>query len=229
MKSAAIAWRLALAALLVTLSVCSWRMMVAFERLPTQLDWRLAIEAQETRAALLPEIDALVEEIAATRRALDTQAGQAIRLADRRLAGIEQIAQEEISQVRNDLMAEVQTLRNSLESAIGRADKLLADTDRAVQLLTPQALGLAAAAKVTAGETATTMRDWRRATPALIQGIDQVVRNSNRTTEATATVMQNFAAATKPLPRWMRVGLAVTPPLAQVAAGAATAYALTGK
>jgi len=225
MKSAAIAWRLALAALLVTLSLCSWRLMVAYESLPALLDRRFAMEAQETRAVLLPEISALVEEIAVARRALDTRAGQAIQVADQRLASVERITEMEISQVRS----EVRMLRERIESTITQADKLLADTDRAVQLLTPQALGLVAAAKVTAGETATTMRDWRRATPALIQGIDQVVRNSNRTTEATATVMQNFAAATKPLPRWMRVGLAVTPPLAQVAAGAATAYALTGK
>jgi hypothetical protein len=70
------------------------------------------------------------------------------------------------------------------------------------------------------------MRDWRRATPALIAGIDRIVANSDRTTNATAQVMGNFARATKPLPTWLRTGLGVAPPLAQTAAGAATAVAL---
>ena len=41
--------------------------------------------------------------------------------------------------------------------------------------------------------------------------------------------MGNFAEATKPLPRWIRIGLGIAPPLAQTAAGAATTLALTGR
>ena len=95
---------------------------------------------------------------------------------------------------------------------------------------------MTAAAKVTLGQTAETMRDVQRATPRMLSTWDEIGANVQATTQAgteasrnTAQVMANFARATKPLPTWVRIGLAVAPPVAQVGASVATALALTGK
>ena len=52
---------------------------------------------------------------------------------------------------------------------------------------------------------------------------------STEASRSTAQMMKNFATATKPLPTWARIGLAVAPPLAQVGVSVATTLAVTGK
>jgi hypothetical protein len=131
-----------------------------------------------------------------------------------------------------DVTAAVAGLRADLAPTLAHAASVAQHADEASAILLrrdalpAQLLGTVAAARVTLGETAETMRDFRRATPALLTGIDHVVANSNKTTDATATVMGNFAKATKPLPTWLRITLGVAPPLAATAAGAATVYSI---
>jgi hypothetical protein len=102
--------------------------------------------------------------------------------------------------------------------------------------LPAQLLGLTGAAKVTLGQTAETMRDIQRATPQMLSTWNEIGTNVKATTEAsteasrnTAQVMANFARATKPLPTWARIGLAVAPPIAQIGVSVATTLAVTGK
>ena len=47
--------------------------------------------------------------------------------------------------------------------------------------------------------------------------IDAAAKNSADASKQTSVVMANFAKATKPLPTWLRIGLAVAPSAAQTA------------
>jgi hypothetical protein len=68
-----------------------------------------------------------------------------------------------------------------------------------------------------------------KAVPTFLSTWDRIGQNSNKTTQATAEVMGNFATATKPLPTWMRLGLNVAPPVVQVGATVATTMAIRGR
>jgi hypothetical protein len=68
------------------------------------------------------------------------------------------------------------------------------------------------------------MRAVEQATPEILDTVKRVGSNIEATTkasteasQATAQVMKNFAEATKPLPKWLRVFLAVAPPSVQIA------------
>jgi hypothetical protein len=87
-------------------------------------------------------------------------------------------------------------------------------------------LGLLAAAKLTAGQTEKTMAAIDLATPHILANVDAFTASGVQASQKTTLVMSNFAVATKPLPTWMRIGLAVAPPAAQALAGAATAWTL---
>lgn len=97
-------------------------------------------------------------------------------------------------------------------------DELFWDVKASVESGTMAARGIAEAADA-AGKAA----------PAFIATWDRIGKNSDRATESTARVMGNFAEATKPLPKWMRLGLAVAPPMVQVGASVITTMAITGK
>ncbi len=163
------------------------------------------------------------QQIAEIRNVADRRIGDTLTRVDRALLTIEGLRgdlQPALTNVR-----EISTHANEASAILFRRDALPA-----------QLLGLTAAAKVTLGQTATTMRAIQEATPQMLATVQQVGDNIKATTEAsteasrnTAQVMANFARATKPLPTWARVGLAVAPPLAQVGASVATTLAVTGK
>jgi hypothetical protein len=117
----------------------------------------------------------------------------------------------------------VEGVRADLKPVLDGAAALEADTDKTVTDLHPQLLGLVAAAKVTAGEGATTMREIQRATPEILGSVKDATAHIDAATEASATasanaaaVTGNLAAATKPLPRAVRVGLQIGGPVAQM-------------
>lgn len=141
-------------------------------------------------------------------------AGDQIGLAAQRLGE----ASKEIGQLRADVLP-----------AIEGANLLMQRN-----ALPAQVLGTLGGAKVTLGETAETMKAIRDSMPEILSGVDQVVKNSDRATaasaeaaERTTAVMSNFATASKPLPMPLRIFLQVAPPLAGFAAGAATTYSVT--
>jgi len=82
------------------------------------------------------------------------------------------------------------------------------------------ALGLVAAAKLTAGQTAQTMREIQRATPDLLASVRISATASQQAAQAAAQTSQNLATITKPGPRWLRyfgLGASLAVPAAQVA------------
>ncbi len=192
----------------------------------------IARSFQIASAALTAEVSALhrtaAAESAAWRRTTDRQATAYRASLERQIVGLRADLAVQGNELRAVLDRQATELRADLRPAITNAVTLEAEAARSLRLWTPQVLGLLAASKVTAGETATTMREFRRASPALLAGIDRVVANSDRTTAASAQVMNNLARASRPLPLWLRIGLGVAPPMAQTAAAAATTLAITG-
>jgi hypothetical protein len=85
----------------------------------------------------------------------------------------------QLEEIRGELGDVRQVVTESLECL----NRLLNRTDRAVELLTPQALGLVAAAKITAGETAQAMRAIERETPAIVGNVRQTTANVAQVTK----------------------------------------------
>ena len=213
----------------------------------------LPAEVRATRAALVSELQAtradLADQVEAARRDVLTKADS--QLSAFQLESFRQIAEfRGVADRRlGDTLARVDTalgtvdqFRTDLQPTIANAESISAQANEASAILfrrdalPAQILGLTAAAKITLGQTATTMRSIQEATPQMLATVQQVGDNVKATTEAsteasrnTAQVMANFARATKPLPTWARIGLAVAPPIAQVGVSVATTLAVTGK
>jgi hypothetical protein len=183
-------------------------------------------EIQATREALVSQVAEmrtdLNGQILSTRQDLQRGAGEA--LGEVRAARIQADGRIGDTLARVDTaLGIVEGVRADLKPVFDGAAVLEADTDKTVTDLHPQLLGLVAAGKVTAGEAATTMRDIQRATPEILGSVKDATAHIDAATEASATasanaaaVTGNLAAATKPLPRAVRVGLQIGGPVAQI-------------
>jgi hypothetical protein len=89
-------------------------------------------------------------------------------------------------------------LRRDLQPVLADAQSTLHDADRTVADLHPQLLGLVAASKVTAGETAQAMRDFRNAVPSFISQGNTIAANVNIATAQFSGVATNLNRLTKP-------------------------------
>lgn len=203
-------------------------------------------EIQATRAAL-------VAEIQSTRGDLTSQVQSAredlLGRADRQVSALRGDVMGEVAEIREAADRRVGDMLGRVDTALGTMNVLhddLKPTIENVAAITAQAkdasaillrrdalpaqlLGLTAAAKVTLGQTAETMRDIQRATPEIVANIKATTEASTEASQNTAQVMANFAKATRPLPTWARVALAVAPPVVQTGATIVTTLALTGK
>ena len=74
-------------------------------------------------------------------------------------------------------------------------------------------LGTIAAAKVAMGDIAKAGRTFE----ATSRSLDQAAQNSAEASKQSAILAEHLAKATKPLPTWLRIGLAVAPSAAQTA------------
>ena len=210
----------------------------------------VSAELQATRTAVLQELD---NQATGIRQDLTGQVEGARKdllvRTERQVEGLRSDVIENVADIRT--MAD-----RRIDDSLGRVDKALAILESVNDELKPtldnaavitaqakeasgilfrrdalpaQILGLTAAAKVTLGQSAETMRDIQRATPEIVNNIKATTQASTEASKNTAQVMANFAKATKPLPTWARVALAVAPPIVQVGATIATTVALTGK
>jgi ABC-type transporter Mla subunit MlaD len=195
----------------------------------------------------------LIAEVQATRGDLISQLTSAredlLGRTDRQVSALRGDVMGEVVEIREtadrrlgDTLARVDTalttmnaLHDDLKPTLDNAAAITAHAKDASAILLrrdalpAQLLGVTAAAKVTLGQTAETMRDIQRATPDIVNNIKATTQASTEASKNTALVMHNFAEATKPLPRWARVALAVAPPVVQVGATVATTVAITGK
>ena len=157
-------------------------------------------EVAATRAALLDEVrkarqDVMARserQVAALRQDVMAQADSVRAAADRRVG-------DSLSRV--DAALDIaDSLRREMEPVLAAAQATLHDTDRTVADLHPQLLGLVAASKVTAGETAQTMRDFRGAVPDFIAQGQRITANVDTATSEFSGVATNLNRLTKP--RW---------------------------
>ena len=158
----------------------------------------LPAEVIATRAALVDEVraarkDALVRserQVAALRKDLMAEAGAIRETADRRVG--DTLARADAA------LQTVEELRGDLQPVLAAAQGTLHEADRTVTDLHPQLLGLVAASKVTAGETAQTMRDFRNAVPSFITQGQRISANVDTATLQFSGVASNLNRLTKP-------------------------------
>lgn len=195
----------------------------------------LLIRAVEKTVAAVPA------EITATRQALigEVQGARVDVLVrtERQVAALRTETLAEVAEIRKTADRRIGDTLGRVDTALGTAERveadlkpvldggarLVADADVTVKDLRPQLLGLVAAAKVTAGEGATTMREIQRATPEIIGSVKDATVHIDAATKASAEasvnaakLTGNLAAATKPLPKGVRLGLQIAGPLAQI-------------
>lgn len=203
---------LALAAALLSFSWLLLTVRVVVEQTPAIVQSTVHTEMQALRADLRAEI-------AETRKTLDRQ-----------LTTVRKSTEEQVGVTRSEVLARVDTALLSADAqltavntSIAHVAKLRDDIQPAIQEvnalsgpISRNTLGLIAAAKVTAGETASTMRHVRLATPEIIASAKRIADNSDKTTELTKDSMANLKRATTPLPRWLSIPFSLAVPTAQV-------------
>jgi len=179
--------------------------------------------------------------IARTLRNVDVVTAQAGRTANEiRLASVDLRATvQEIRSGTGPLLAAVHDRVDDTKPILMHLDQqvqalgvqgvaTLAQGQHAIHILEPFATGTLGATKVAAGQFAKASIAFEQSWPHILGGVDQIVANSDRTTAASAEIAQNFAIATKPLPKWLRVVLAIAPPVAATGASAVGAGAALG-
>lgn len=174
-------------------------------------------------------------QVAALRTDVMGEAAQIRSTADRRVG-------DTLARV-DTALGKVEELRGDLKPVLANAatltqhaDALTGDAKDSLDDLYFDVKASVASATVAANSFGQMSLDAKNALPAAITTWQGIGTNVKATTEAsteasrsTARVMKNFATATKPLPTWARIGLAVAPPIAQVGVSVATTLAVTGK
>jgi len=184
----------ALLTALTGLAVCTIQLV----RTATATVSALPGEVSATRAALMAEVQAARQDVlarserqaAALRHDVLQEAGEIRETADRRVGD---------TLARADAALDVaEGLRRDLRPVLDAARGTLHDADRTVVDLHPQFLGLVAASKVTAGETAQTMRDFRNAVPSFIAQGQKISANVDTATSEFSGAATNLNRLTKP-------------------------------
>jgi len=154
------------------------------------LEWA-KVEARVAREEVLEEVrvtrEQLLEEIRATRLGLQGEVSglnrqlqsELTRLNSTvviRLEDLQRQVERGLTSAQENLLEEVQIIRSD-------ASQVLRSSNRLVELITPQVLGLTAASKVAAGELAQTARTWRRETPAIAVNVREATANVKEATK----------------------------------------------
>jgi hypothetical protein len=155
-------------------------------------------EVDATRVALLAEARASRQDIlarserqiAALRKDVMAQADEFRKTADQRVG--DTLARADAA------LGTAEALRRDVQPVLDAARITLHEADRTVTDLHPQLLGLVAASKVTAGETALTMRDIRGAVPTFIGQWQKIGANADTATSEFSGVATNLNRLTKP-------------------------------
>jgi hypothetical protein len=206
----------------------------------------ISSELQKTRVGLLNQVaearrDVLTRterQVAALRVDVMAQMAQIRATADRRvgdsLARMD-TALGEIEQIRGGLQPILVHTAN-VTKQVDDAAPLFLDCEYNPDCVFNRYVGASTGIEHAALNFGQMSSDVRSALPGALSTWNEIGTNVKATTQAsteasrnTAQVMANFARATKPLPTWARLGLAVAPPLAQVGASVATTLAITGQ
>ena len=232
MRCASILWRLALTALLGIMAYFAYQFGLHAgdwaERVVNRQTDRVLSTTQRTIQDSRKDV---LREVAALRKDTMRQMDELRTVADARLEDISRRADAQISQVNGTVAG----IGIALAPSLQHVANVTAHADEASSILLArnglpaQLLGVTAAAKVTLGETAQTMRTVREATPQIAASVQHATDESAATAAQTRIFMANLAKMTKPLPTWARIALAVAPPIAQTGFTVASWAALGGK
>lgn len=195
----------ALLAALTALAVCA----ILLVRAATATVAAIPAEMDATRAVLATEVRAARQDVIH-----QTQAARQDLLArsERQMAALRRDALAEVDRIRvtadrrvGDTLARADTalgtaagLRQDLQPVLAEAQSTLRDADKTVADVHPQLLGLIAASKVTAGETAQTMRSVRGAVPGFLSQGQAIAVNVQTATLRFSGVADNLNRLTKP-------------------------------
>ena len=183
-----------LLAALTGLAICAIQLV----RTTTAIVATLPGEVSATRATLVDEVRAArndvlsrsERQVAALRRDVMAEAGEMRLTADRRVG--DTLARADAA------LDSAAGLRHDLQPVLEAAQGTLHEAGRTVADLHPQLLGLVAASKVTAGETAQTMRDFQAAVPSFITQSQRISANVGTATAEFSGVATNLNRLTKP-------------------------------
>lgn len=200
------------------LALQAWRAVP--DRIVSVADARLA-SIEKTADARLASIEAKTDaQLTATRGELSSISRKLESDANTKLDAVLALSDAQLTATRSELLAEVHPITAQASDALAAYAALprsIQPTVDQVNLLSGpllrNSLGTVAAAKVTLGDLAKAGRTFE----ATSLSIDAAAKNSADASKQTAVVMANFAKATKPLPTWLRIGLAVAPSAAQTA------------
>ena len=183
------------------MAVCAIQLLqaatAAVAALPSEVSATRIMLGDQVRAARQDVLVRTERQIAALRHDVMNEAGELRQTADRRMG--DTLARADAA------LATADGMRRDLQPVIGAAQATLLSTqatllstDRTVLDLRPQLLGLVAASKVTAGETAQTMRDVRGAVPGFLSQGQIIAGNVNVATERFSGIADNLNRLTKP-------------------------------
>jgi hypothetical protein len=158
--------------------------------LPGEIGVTRAALVDEVRSARKDVVSRSDRQVTALRKDVMAEAGEIRETADRRVGD---------TLARADAVLETaEALRGDLKPVLDAAQGTLHDADRTVEDLHPQLLGLVAASKVTAGETAQAMRDFRGAVPNFLSQGQRITANVDTATSEFSGVATNLNRLTKP-------------------------------
>ena len=145
---------------------------------------------QQTAVARSDILQRTERQVTALREGVFSQTEQIRIAADRRVG--DTLARADTA------LAIAENLRHDLEPVFTAAHDTLRDAGKTVADLHPQLLGLIAASKVTVGETAQTMRDFRGAVPGFLAQGQLIAGNVQSATLRFSGVADNLNRLTKP-------------------------------
>ncbi len=230
-----------LCALLIAATACMVVIASAVERIPAKIDAAVV----ETRSALLGEVTATREELLKRVDALglkadsrldriegelNAQINHTLALADEKLAGtlaVANLALAEVHGLREDV-APILAHSSSIVRQVDEALPLFADCDHNADCAFNRFQGTSKAVEKAAQNFGAMSAEIRADLPHTLAGVDRIVANSDKTSAASAKLMTNLAEASKPLPRWLRIPLAISGALAPTISGALAGAAATG-
>jgi ABC-type transporter Mla subunit MlaD len=191
----------------------------------------LLATANVTVGAVQPVLDESARTVKAVRPVLDESAKtvQAVRPVLEAATSAVKRGEESIVQVRGQITPVIDHARSILFQVDDVLPDFLDCGDANRNCIFNRWAGISWQTEQTLRAIATSANRVEKAVPNFLGTWDRIGKNSDKTTQATAEVMGNFAAATKPLPTWMRLGLSIAPPVVQVGATVVTTMAIRGK
>jgi hypothetical protein len=196
----------------------------AVAAVPTMVDKRIAAVQTDLNRQLDATRDDLNRQLTAVRKDSVQQITQTRTEALAAIGSIKDTADARLASIQGDAVKQLAAVTDPLHAtlaAVADTTPMFTDCDHNPDCLFNRYQGASKAFERASMETAKTMQAVQAGTPAIVASVTKAANNAAEASANSAKVTANLAVATKPLPKWARIGLAAAPPLAQ------TAYTMT--